>query len=198
MADFTKHQHTSTSSDSMGSMDMGSSSSSMIMNMNMVFFTSTSTPLYSSHWAPKSLGQYAGTCIFLIVLGFIFRLLLAWKQVQEHRWARRNSELAARFAASAAAAANTPSDESSVDEKEKEKEKPVPAAVPAAAEGWGGRPWRFSTDLPRAALTTVIAGVGYLIMLAVMTMNVGYFMSTLAGVFVGELAWGRYVLSGGH
>ena len=35
-------------------------------------------------------------------------------------------------------------------------------------------------------------------MLAVMTMNVGYFMSVLAGVFVGELAWGRFVGSEDH
>lgn len=30
-------------------------------------------------------------------------------------------------------------------------------------------------------------------MLAVMTMNVGYFMSVLAGVFIGSLAVGRYM-----
>lgn len=29
-------------------------------------------------------------------------------------------------------------------------------------------------------------------MLAVMTLNVGYFLSTLAGLFVGELAVGRF------
>lgn len=31
-------------------------------------------------------------------------------------------------------------------------------------------------------------------MLAVMTLNVGYFLSVLAGLFVGELAVGRFVL----
>jgi hypothetical protein len=35
-------------------------------------------------------------------------------------------------------------------------------------------------------------------MLAVMTMNIGYFMSVLAGVFVGELAVGRYAVLGEH
>lgn len=30
-------------------------------------------------------------------------------------------------------------------------------------------------------------------MLAVMTMNVGYFLSVLGGVFIGDLAVGRYV-----
>lgn len=35
-------------------------------------------------------------------------------------------------------------------------------------------------------------------MLAVMTMNVGYFMSVLAGVFVGSLAVGRYASTAEH
>jgi len=54
------------------------------------------------------------------------------------------------------------------------------------------RPWRLSTDVPRAVLDTVIAGVGYLLMLGVMTMNVGYFMSILGGTFLGSLFVGRY------
>lgn len=54
------------------------------------------------------------------------------------------------------------------------------------------QPWRFSVDLPRALLVTVLAGVGYLLMLAVMTYNIGYFMSILAGTLIGEVAVGRF------
>ena len=35
-------------------------------------------------------------------------------------------------------------------------------------------------------------------MLAVMTMNVGYFLSVLLGVFLGELAVGRYAVVDEH
>ena len=35
-------------------------------------------------------------------------------------------------------------------------------------------------------------------MLAVMSFNVGYFLSVLTGIFVGELAVGRYVQRDGH
>jgi len=44
------------------------------------------TPLYSSMWTPKSVGGYAGTCIFLVVLATIFRALLAVKAWKETAW----------------------------------------------------------------------------------------------------------------
>ncbi|KAH9826481.1 Pre-mRNA-splicing factor [Teratosphaeria destructans] len=55
-----------------------------------------------------------------------------------------------------------------------------------------GRPWRVGGGAQVAVLDTVLAGVGYLLMVAVMTMNVGYFMSVLAGAFVGSFVFGGW------
>ncbi|KAI1877788.1 hypothetical protein JX265_003796 [Neoarthrinium moseri] len=53
---------------------------------------------------------------------------------------------------------------------------------------WGR--WRLATSGPRAVFEVLLAVVGYLLMLAVMTMNVGYFLSVIAGVFLGTFALG--------
>ncbi|KAF4431337.1 hypothetical protein CGCF413_v007780 [Colletotrichum fructicola] len=44
--------------------------------------------------------------------------------------------------------------------------------------------------LGRAVYEVLIALLGYLLMLAVMSMNVGYFVSILVGVFLGTLGLG--------
>lgn len=54
--------------------------------MSMVFFTSTTTPNYSSTWIPINTGGYAGTCTFLIILATTFRGLLAVKARKERAW----------------------------------------------------------------------------------------------------------------
>jgi hypothetical protein len=56
-------------------------------------------------------------------------------------------------------------------------------------------PWRLYVDLPRALLDTLVAFVGYLLMITVMTANTGYFLSVLAGTYLGSIVTGRYRLN---
>lgn len=182
----------------MSSMDTSSSTNTTSMSMSMMsmtFFTSTMTPLYGSMWTPTSVGGYAGTCIFLIILGTVFRSLIAVKAWKEQQWLnaefnRRYVTVAGKLPKSERIASDTDSKRMILTENGVEEDVMV-----VKKRSMGVRPWRITTDPVRAAMDTVIAGVGYLLMLAVMTMNVGYFLSVLGGTFLGSLLLGRYVTS---
>lgn len=87
MATATSMSHSSSHSSGHSSMSgMSSMSTSMSMaNMEMTFFTSFKTPLFSSEWSPETKGHYAGTCIFLIVLSVILRMLISLRPILETR-----------------------------------------------------------------------------------------------------------------
>ena len=132
--------------------------------MQMVFFTSSSTPLFSSSWTPKNTAAYAATCIFLIVLAFVFRLLVAGKHVLEHRWL--DGELHRRYVAVQGLPLETEriisdsrnKDATLISERGVEEHVRIVRRSRRAVS-----PWRFSVDLPRAVYATVLAGIGYLL-----------------------------------
>jgi len=57
----------------------------------------------------------------------------------------------------------------------------------------GEAPFRAKIDISRAFLHTIEVGWGFLVMLIVMTYNVGLFLAVLAGSFIGMLLVGRFV-----
>lgn len=132
--------------------------------MDMVFTNSHTTPLYSTSWTPSTEGQYAGTCIFLVLLGMTLRLLFAGKSLLEQRWANQ-----ARNRRYIVVKGRTPEAERIQDDPNakdqalltaqgvEEKVKVVRAPSDAAI------PFRLSVDVPRAFLSLIIAGVAYLL-----------------------------------
>lgn len=152
------HSHSSSTSSP-------SDSATMPMSMmQMAFFTSTTTPLYSTAWIPTSPGSYAGTCIFLIVLAFIFRGLFAGKHLLEHRW--MDKELNRRHVS--VRGVPTETERINADREGKSAtlvmERGVEEHVRVVRRHKRSvSPWRFSVDLPRAAYVTLTVGVGYLL-----------------------------------
>ncbi|ELQ33587.1 hypothetical protein OOU_Y34scaffold00924g1 [Pyricularia oryzae Y34] len=150
--------------------------------MTMVFFSSQSTPLFSRAWTPSSPEAYAGTCIFIFLLTITQYLLIAarnvvfeefddqmtatsWKTLQEHK---------------TQAAAPTKDDEENRCLSRHETVTSCFLSVSTAVMEQQRRRSRTSIVTARAATEVVISATGYLVMLAAMTMNVGYFLSVIA------------------
>lgn len=130
--------------------------------MNMAFFTATNTPLYSESWTPTSAGAYAGTCIFLIILAIILRAVFTAKSYLEakaiesamkRRYVVVEGEGGAEKIVSDANSTTGILTTNGIAENVRIVQAPVKHI----------QPWRFSVDLPRAALMTVAAAIGYLL-----------------------------------
>ncbi|KAF3805409.1 hypothetical protein GCG54_00008640 [Colletotrichum gloeosporioides] len=156
------------------STSMSDSMSMSMEDMTMTFFESFTSPLYSTSWSPTTKGQYAGTCIFLISLACILRLLLALKPILEERFWR-----------------NYPvyeSDKALGQHGDVDPGAGVAVVRRDICSRWRG--WRAGASAARATYEVIIGGVGYLLMLAIMTMNLGYFLSVLGGIWLGTFLIG--------
>ncbi|EPS36945.1 hypothetical protein H072_9495 [Dactylellina haptotyla CBS 200.50] len=140
--------------------------------MAMVFQWAVETPIYSTAFTPKNSGQYFGALVFLIVLSIIYRALVAYKSRKESVWRAeersRSVILAGQFH----------DDKASADI--------------STHEVRGATPWRWQVDPIRALLSALNVGLHYLLMFAVMSLNVGYFFAVLIGVFLGDILFARY------
>lgn len=129
----------------------------------MIFTTSHTTPLYSNTWTPSSSASYAGSCIFLVILAITLRFLFAGKTLLEQRWsiAARNRRFVRVQGRSTEAGRIDQDPDAKVGalitvNGVEENVRVVQARL-------GVVPFRLSVDVPRAVVTTVIAGVAYLL-----------------------------------
>ncbi|KAI6782752.1 putative ctr copper transporter [Emericellopsis cladophorae] len=159
-----------------------SKSTSSMSGMSMTFFLSSRTPLLSTQWTPATDGQYAGTCIFLLSLAVLLRVLLALRPILETRLWRRTA------AAASEAVAQSEVDDEKVRLLAGQPRQSLAIVKRDVQRKWSG--WRVSVATARATYELFVAGIGYLLMLAVMTMNLGYFLSVLSGVWLGTFVLG--------
>jgi hypothetical protein len=112
---------------------------------------------------PESIGGYAGTCIFLIILAVTFRGLLAVKAWKEAAWMdaefkRRYVTVAGKQPKSERISAESDSRKMILSENGVEED-----VIVVQRKGVNARPWRFSVDPVRAFMDVIIAGCGYLL-----------------------------------
>ena len=151
-------------------MDMSSSSpvsanpntsTTSMSTMEIAFFTSTTTPLYSTSWTPSNTRQYAGTCIFLIILATILRALFALRAIQERKW--QQMEAGRRYIIAGPQEKNMEIKLSDNEGSKTTRNSDEGSLKVLRRKASAVRPWRTSQDVPRACLDVVIAGVGYLL-----------------------------------
>ena len=148
--------------DEMAGMDMSGMDMGGHTGMAMAFFTATNTPLFSEAWTPQNAGQYAGTCIFLIILAITLRGIFTAKSFLEAKALETAMKRRYVIVAGEKAVAEESNDASSMTgilttNGMQENVRIVSAPMKLV------QPWRFSVDLPRAGLMMVATGVGYLL-----------------------------------
>ncbi|KAH6646583.1 Ctr copper transporter family-domain-containing protein [Truncatella angustata] len=174
-------------------MDDGNMSNMTISPMEpmaMTFFSSQNTSLFSQAWTPSTTASYIATCIFLLLLGAVMRGMLAIKPVIENAIWKLQSKKHEMLL----------SEEDCSEGIDYMKHHGHIRDGDVAIGGLYGilqgmvkrwRPWRFKPSVSRALYETLLSITGYLLMLAVMTMNIGYFFSVIAGVFLGTFVLGN-------
>lgn len=184
--------------------------------MGTFHWVSNGEALWFESWVPDSEGAYIGCCIALFVLAILARgstalqyYFEAWMIMKEEKKLHAIQQSNSNYdtaSATVTASVNENMDslrrrEPSNSEKSPEYEaraSPI-STIRTSKSDPPHRPelphvpaFHWKTDTLRSLLTTLITFISYLLMLVVMTGNGAYFICIIAGVFVGEMIFGRY------
>ncbi|ORY89905.1 Ctr copper transporter [Syncephalastrum racemosum] len=193
-------------SSSSDGMDTSSSGSGMSMDMNMGTFHWSgegTDALWFTSWVPKSESAYIGACFGLLFFSVLSRAIVAIEIYFVAYTSRKFMEVhggSAPFGLSSAVRpgrsrvvqkhrgekSKEPSDSTSDESDLEHQTYPRPFQLPQVP------PFSWHADTFRSFLTALSAFINYLLMLVVMTGNGGFFIVIIVGVFVGEMAFGRF------
>ncbi|KAK7962039.1 uncharacterized protein PG986_002864 [Apiospora aurea] len=115
--------------------------------MAMVFFQSVTSPLFAKAWTPAGPGAYAGTCIFLIVLATLHRVLIAVRNLVFETGPHGHRKL-------------DPDEEEAAYMRRYGRSAGVLARIRRALHD---NPFRIATETARAFSEVVVGGIGYLL-----------------------------------
>ncbi|KAG5513821.1 hypothetical protein PMAC_000859 [Pneumocystis sp. 'macacae'] len=148
-------------------------------NMPMTFHCLKNTTLFVKGWVPNNKLQYWLTIIFIIFLGIVYRMLSTYKLYWEYKQRAiylsqlKNSNICCSVSVE-------PTIRHS---RFKLDRKSIKNVLP---------PFEYKTSFFRGFLQLLICFFSYLLMIIIMTMNIGYFTATLIGIFIGEVILSQY------
>ncbi|OZJ04705.1 hypothetical protein BZG36_02533 [Bifiguratus adelaidae] len=181
-------------------------------SMTQTFGVNGNAPLWLAAFAPTTEARYIGSIVGLILLGIANRGISAakwvwiWYTFEQHKTPQKatKSQDSRLQPGKNGAGIN----EQITKDKEKDSEDSRPGSPPSIIRSTQTPsiskleppnsppipPFKWQNDVPRTILAVLEAFTGYLLMLAIMTFDAGYFFAVLGGIMIGELVFGRYVL----
>ncbi|KZT21734.1 CTR copper uptake transporter [Neolentinus lepideus HHB14362 ss-1] len=151
--------------------------------------------LWFDGWVPKSTGAMVGTCIGLFLLAVLERWIACIRALSETAWWKSGQQALSDKL-------NNPSLPKSTRPVLKEKSSatsiPVLPSVPLPHGSRTALPFIPSNDIPRGIMYAAQAALSFTFMLVVMTFQVGFILSVVVGLGVGEALFGRYINVGAH
>jgi solute carrier family 31 (copper transporter), member 1 len=164
--------------------------------MKMYFFTDTPFYLLFKSWTPSTSAGYTGAWFAVFALGIVYEMLHMFRSWFERYWLSktaesvRDVEVGCDCAHQGSAKDGTPAIGDPPG-----KTKPMGASLASVKEAsllWLGQ------DLMRAMLVFLSAGLANILMLAVMSFNVGILFAATGGLAFGTLVFGRFHGRGSH
>ncbi|CAO2650895.1 Nn.00g091920.m01.CDS01 [Neocucurbitaria sp. VM-36] len=189
--------------------------------MSSTFSASTRVTLWFTDWTTETIATYVLAVFFLFFLGIFNRFLGALKTQLERKWTVQRDSIATSAAINSGEKSvetsvrgharqwsrKLRSEPIRLEARDGQETEPLSPAPPLshADEGYSelqkrasrgfwvaNAPWSVKKDGVSAALEFMRALIGYILMLAVMTYNIGFLFAVTGSVLLGEMVFGRY------